>query len=181
MSVSFSYTVRRNARARRVVLTVYPDKGVIVTVPRGVPNFFVERAVRQKSSWILKKMAMFKNDTAHFFPSHRDRKAFHHYREPARALAHDRIQELNAGYNFSYRRISIRNQKSRWGSCSKRGNLNFNYRIVLLPPHLADYIIVHELAHLQELNHSPQFWNLVSRTIPNHRACRRELRGMRVS
>lgn len=141
----------------------------------------MSKATKKRKVKNAKQQLKIQNNMARLLPSHRDKKAFHHYRESARALAHDRIRKLNAGYDFSYRRISIRNQKSRWGSCSKRGNLNFNYRIALLPPHLADYIIVHELMHLQELNHSPKFWNLVAHVIPNHRECRKELREMRVS
>src|SRR3989339_1317391 len=87
-------------------------------------------------------------------------------KEYARAFVHNRLQVLNQHYRFDYKRVSIRNQKTRWGSCSKRGNLNFNYRIVSLPIHLADYVIVHELCHLEEFNHSQNFWNLVARAIP---------------
>jgi len=104
----------------------------------------------------------------------------HPHREYARRFVYIRIGELNAGYNFSFNRIAIRNQKTRWGSCSKQKNLNFNYRVALLPAHLADYIIVHGLCHLQELNHSTNFWALVSRVIPNHQDLRRELRGMKI-
>ncbi|NBS67881.1 M48 family peptidase [bacterium] len=67
--------------------------------------------------------------------------------------------------------------RTRWGSCSKRGNLNFNYRILFLPPHLADYLIVHELCHLKEFNHSPRFWALVAQGCPNYHACKKELRA----
>jgi predicted metal-dependent hydrolase len=104
----------------------------------------------------------------------------YHHREHARRFVHIRIHELNAGYNFSFNRIAIRNQKSRWGSCSKQKNLNFNYRIALLPARLADYIIVHELCHLQELNHSQNFWALVGRAVPNHRELRRQLRTIKL-
>lgn len=101
----------------------------------------------------------------------------HHQKEQARAFVHSRLNVLNAYYGFVYHRVAIRNQKTRWGSCSKKGNLNFNYRIVSLPFHLADYIIVHELCHLGEFNHSQKFWNLVAQAVPDHRARRRELRG----
>ena len=99
------------------------------------------------------------------------------HKKNARTLAEERLVHFNSLYHFSYDRISIRNQKTRWGSCSKKGNLSFNYRIVLLPPHLADYIIVHELCHLEVFNHSKQFWDMVARTIPAHRELRRELRA----
>jgi predicted metal-dependent hydrolase len=97
------------------------------------------------------------------------------YKEKARALATARLAHFNSFYHFTYHRISIRNQKTRWGSCSSRGNLNFNYKIALLPAHLVDYIIVHELCHLGQMNHSAKFWELVSKTTPNYLALRKEL------
>ncbi len=87
-----------------------------------------------------------------------------------------RLALFNKDYGFTYRRITIRNQRTRWGSASRSGNLNFNYRMTFLPPHLSDYVIVHELCHLGEFNHSKKFWDLVARTIPDHRALRKELR-----
>ena len=75
-----------------------------------------------------------------------------------------------------FNKINIKNQKTRWGSCSKKGNLNFNYKIALLPQHLADYIIVHELCHLGEFNHSRSFWNLVAKVFPEYLGIRNELR-----
>lgn len=98
------------------------------------------------------------------------------YKEDARGLVHEKIRELNAHYGFRVGRVAIRNTKSRWGSCSKQGNLNFNYKILFLPSHIADYIIVHELCHLKEFNHSANFWNLVAELAPNHKAIRAELK-----
>ncbi|MDO8430397.1 MAG: M48 family metallopeptidase [Candidatus Taylorbacteria bacterium] len=97
------------------------------------------------------------------------------YRGHARELAHRKVGEFCAIYNFKCNKIAIRNQKTRWGSCSKRGNLNFSYRIALLPPHLSNYIIAHEVCHLGEFNHSKNFWNLVARTIPDYAKLRKEL------
>jgi predicted metal-dependent hydrolase len=98
------------------------------------------------------------------------------HKEQARLLVHEQLIELNRHYGFTYGQVSIRDQKTRWGSCSSKKNLNFNYKIVFLPPHLVDYIIVHELCHLEEFNHGKQFWDLVARTIPHHESCRNELR-----
>lgn len=98
------------------------------------------------------------------------------HRERALALVTSRLAYFNAFYNFKYNKITIRNQTSRWGSCSRRGNLNFNYRIALIDPELADYVIVHELCHLGEFNHSPKFWELVARTMPEWRRVRKKLR-----
>jgi len=97
-------------------------------------------------------------------------------KEKARELVKARLEYFNTFYGYKWGKIAIRNQKTRWGSCSKKGNLNFNYKIVLLPPSYSDYIIVHELCHLEEFNHSENFWNLVAKTIPNWRVIRMNLR-----
>jgi predicted metal-dependent hydrolase len=97
------------------------------------------------------------------------------YKEKAREMIKERLAHYNSFYNYEYKRIAIKNHKSRWGSCSKKGNLNFNYRLVHLPQRLSDYVIVHELCHLGEFNHSKRFWALVEKTIPDWRARRREL------
>lgn len=98
------------------------------------------------------------------------------HKEAARILAHERIAHFNQFYQVPMGKVAIRNQKTRWGSCSKKGNLNFNYKIALLPRHLADYIVVHELCHIKEFNHSSRFWDLVRQTVPNPESCRAELR-----
>jgi len=100
------------------------------------------------------------------------------YKETARTLAENRIAHYNALYGFNVNRISIKNTKSRWGSASKKGNLNFHYKIALIPQDLADYIVVHELCHLGELNHSAQFWNLVERAVPDYRVARKRVMGI---
>lgn len=105
---------------------------------------------------------------------------FNMYKEEARALVHARLVHWNTFYNHSYKRVAIRNQRSRWGSCSTLGNLNFNYKILFLSPELVDYIIVHELCHLQEFNHSKQFWDLVARALPEYATHKRVLRTVRM-
>jgi len=87
-----------------------------------------------------------------------------------------KIKRYNELFQYRLGRVSIRNQRTRWGSCSKRGNLNFNYKILFLEESFADYIVVHELCHLQELNHSKRFWSLVAQVFPNYRQIRNELR-----
>jgi len=98
-------------------------------------------------------------------------------KQSAFCLTEERLQYFNKFYGYKWNKIVIRNQKTRWGSCSKKGNLNFNYKIALLPPEALDYIVVHELCHLKEFNHSINFWNLVSKTIPNFKEIRRELKN----
>lgn len=101
-------------------------------------------------------------------------------REQAIRFVENRISYFNKFYNFEINRVAIKNASSRWGSCSSKGNLNFNYKIIYLRPVLADYLIVHELCHLGELNHSKRFWSLVRKTIPEYVKINKELRRMPV-
>jgi len=97
-------------------------------------------------------------------------------REQARRLVESRIKYFNSFYKFKINRIAIKNTKTRWGSCSSKKNLNFNYKIIYLKKELADYLIIHELCHLEELNHSKRFWALVRQTIPNYVKINKELK-----
>jgi len=100
-------------------------------------------------------------------------------RERARRLVYEKLEYWNSYYNFSYKRIAIRDQKTRWGSCSSKKNLNFNYRILYLPEELQDYLIVHELCHVAEMNHGRNYWRLVSRTQPDYKKQGKALRRLR--
>jgi len=97
-------------------------------------------------------------------------------RAEAAVIARERVEHFNKYYGFSYGRIAIRNQKTRWGSCSSKGNLNFNYRIAELAPELQDYLVVHELCHLKEMNHGPNFWKLVGEQVPEYKRLSATLR-----
>lgn len=106
----------------------------------------------------------------------KSKKDFDLYKQQALLLVNRRIEHFNKIYNFRYNAIRIKNTITRWGSCSSKGNLNFNYRIFLLPEKHSDYIIVHELCHLGEFNHSQKFWDLVKKTIPNYAEIKDELK-----
>lgn len=98
------------------------------------------------------------------------------YKQKASEVIHDRLDDLNKEGQFMYHRVTFRNQKTRWGSCSSRGNLNFNWRLVMAPIEVIDYVVFHELCHLRQMNHSKKFWNLVSQKIPDHKQHRKWLR-----
>ncbi|MGI5841594.1 MAG: M48 family metallopeptidase, partial [Patescibacteria group bacterium] len=85
------------------------------------------------------------------------------------------IKHFNKNYGFKFGKITIKAQKTKWGSCSKKGNLNFNFKIMVLPKDIRDYIIVHELCHIKEQNHSNKFWNLVAMTIPDYLSIKKQL------
>lgn len=106
----------------------------------------------------------------------KNRKEYLACKESARQLVLERIKHYNDFYQFKVGRISIKNQKSRWGSCSKKGNLNFNYKIIFLPKEVADYVVVHELCHLGQFNHSPAFWQLVAQTLPQYQELKKKLK-----
>ncbi len=91
------------------------------------------------------------------------------HKEAARSLTLARLEYFNQHYDLTWNRVAIRNQRRCWGSCTSLKNLNFSYKILFLPPALQDYIFVHELCHLKELNHGPNFWALVAEVIPDYR------------
>lgn len=98
------------------------------------------------------------------------------YRKKAEEIIHDRLRHFNKYYGFRYRRVTLRKQKSRWGSCSAAKNLNFNWRLIMAPIGVIDYVVVHELCHLKEMNHSRRFWALVEEIIPRHPKAKKWLR-----
>ena len=100
-----------------------------------------------------------------------------HRIQQTRELVTHLVDEYCTFYGVVCGRVSVRDQRSRWGSCSSAGNLNFNYKLAVVPEHIADYVIVHELCHCKEFNHSPRFWKLVEQTIPNHKEIRKQLRS----
>jgi predicted metal-dependent hydrolase len=101
----------------------------------------------------------------------------HWYRRQAEMVFAERLALHNQIYQYRYVRVSIKAQKTRWGSCSRQGNLNFNWRLLLAPLAVLDYVVIHELCHLREMNHSPKFWQLVAVACPAYATQRRWLRA----
>lgn len=168
------YDLKVSQRAKRMRIAIYCDGAVVVTAPNGVNGNLIEQFILRKARWIFDKLDYFKARGNH--PFVRSGKGeFLKYKQEALVLAKSRVEYFNEKYGFKFNKINIRNQKTRWGSCSRKGNLNFNYKIALLPEHLADYIIVHELCHLREFNHSKKFWNLVAQEIPDYAQHRKEI------
>jgi len=155
-------------------LAVYPDGEVVVTAPyffglRAIQHFFGKHI-----DWVRRKVEDSRGRTVIRIP----RKDIPFLKKQALALAHERCAHFAALYGISFGRISVRAQKTRWGSCSYKGDLSFNYRLAALPARIADYIVVHELCHILELNHSKAFWREVARAIPEHKQIRAEMREL---
>ncbi len=172
------YTLKKSKRARVMRLAIYPGGAFVVTAPWWASQRVIERFIIEKAQWVIGKIEYLKRFPVQVFPRSGKRE-FAKHKDVALTLAQNRIDYFNRHYNFKVNKIAIRNQKTRWGSASRKGNLNFNYKIALLPSHLSDYIIVHELCHLGAFDHSQKFWSLVMQTIPNHKALRRELKHSR--
>lgn len=167
MPDTVNYTLKRSARARYMRLAIYPNGSCVVTVPFGVSTRRIESFIRDHMPWIREKIDHARAHPVAAAPRY-TRKHYTAYKEHARTFALQRLAFFNQIYDFPIARVAIRDQK--------RGNLNFNYKIVLLPQHLADYVIVHELCHLGAFDHSKKFWHLVAKMIPDHKALRKELR-----
>lgn len=169
------YTIRVSKRARRMRLAIYCSGDFVVTVPKNIHLNIIERFIIRKSQWILDKIDYFKSFSKTLFVKN-TKADYKKYKDKAQELAEKKIEQFNKIYKFKFNKINIKNQKTRWGSCSRKGNLNFNYKIYLIPEKLSDYIIVHELCHLGQFNHSQKFWKLVAKTIPDYSNIREEIR-----
>lgn len=157
-------------------LTIQEHGSVIATIPARWTVSVVEQFLREKESWVLHHLRKHKQTAHRMISKAEAARRFSSYQETALRLALERLEHFNRQYHFTYGTVRIRNQSSRWGSCSPENNLSFNYRIALLPEYLADYIIVHELCHVHAHNHGKRFWSLVAETIPDYKACVRQLR-----
>lgn len=169
------YTHKVSKRVKSMRLAVYHDGSFVVTTPIRIKESVIEDFIIRKARWIIEKIEHFTKNPRLIITRHTVEE-IKEYKKQAIILARLRLAYWNTFYNLTYNNITIKNTKTRWGSCSSKGNLNFSYKIVFLPQELSDYIIVHELCHLQEMNHSKDFWNLVAKTVPNHKSLRQKLK-----
>lgn len=144
--------IKRRARVRYLRLAIDSVGAVTLTAPKTYPFFLIKLFITKKWSWIIEKSQQRKNRPSLLAIKHAPIE-INNFKKITKNLVLERLGHFNQFYNLQYKKISVRNQKSRWGSCSSKSSLSFNYRLCLLPRELADYIIVHELCHLQEMNH----------------------------
>jgi len=159
----------RHRRARRYLLRVEHDGRVRVTIPRGGSKREADEFVQRHTEWVARQRARL---TPSAFGTE-ERTAL---RDRARKELPARLLEIAAGHGMAVAGVSIRNQRTRWGSCGRDGKISLNWRLVLMPPAVRDYVLIHELMHLRRLDHSPAFWTLVAAACPGYREARQWLR-----
>ncbi len=167
--------IKRKKGLKTLRLSVRADGQIILSVSKMYPLFLIKQFLASKQIWLEDSLAKIKTRDSLFSIRHTATEITK-YKKQTKILVTERLKYFNQFYNLKYNRIAVRNQSSRWGSCSSKKNLNFNYRLCLLAPDLADMVIVHELCHLQEMNHSKAFWGLVAKTIPNYRILEKRLK-----
>jgi predicted metal-dependent hydrolase len=170
---------RKNRRAKRLRLTVYRDRTVALTLPARSSKAAGIEFVRGMAGWISQKMKEFANAEGNHLSGLPD-SHYRRHRQAAMRLVDEKARLLRESCGFQYNKITVRNQKTRWGSCSAKGNLSFNYKLLFVPPRLVEYVVCHELCHLKEMNHSKNFWQLLGRMIPDYKERRMELKKISI-
>jgi hypothetical protein len=176
-NVNIIFTLKVSNKSKSIRLAVYPGGQVIVTTPNFIPEFVVNRFIKSKSEWLINRIEY--NSKLMAMPRISKKEQKNEYlknKNKVKKIVEERLEYFNKFYNFKWNKITVRNQKTRWGSCSKKGNLNFNYKIAFLSNIQTDYIVVHELCHLKEFNHGKRFWNLVALTVSNYKEIRVSLK-----
>lgn len=166
------YTIIRSGR-KTIAIEVRGDGEVLVRIPKQCTDSQAEEVVRKKQAWILKtrEELMERVEKAEEVRQLTDaeRKL---YREKAREVFQAKTAYYAGIMGVTYGRIAVREQKTRWGSCSSEGNLNFNWKLILAPAGVLDYVVVHELAHRKQMNHSRAFWREVEQVMPEYQRYR---------
>ena len=158
-----------------MALEITKDLEILVRAPWLMPEYQVLSFLRDRSDWLEDKMLVQKKRLLEqekqraAAPGPLTRADIQNLAEQAKQVLPERTSFFARLLGVTYGRITIRNQKTRWGSCSAKGNLNFNCLLMLTPPEIQDYVVVHELCHRLEMNHSPRFWNHVASILPDYK------------
>ena len=171
-------TVIRSNR-KTVAIQVNSDLSVTVRAPYSASEKDIEEILKKKEAWISKHIEKMKKTKERFEAEPTEKLT----REKVIALAEEALKVIPARVEYfarvigvTYGKITIRNQKTRWGSCSSKGNLNFNCLLMLAPPEVLDYVVVHELCHRKQMNHSKAFWSEVEKVLPDYKEARKWLK-----
>lgn len=171
---SLDYTLSFRAGARNLRLSIKKTGEVRLTMPK---MFFAERTAEK---FIIKEFDWIFDKLKHTEPKDVKLGDFDKYKEIARAKIEKKVEEFNKIYNHNYGRISIKRTSTRWGSCSSKGNLNFHYKLIFMTEEMMNYVVIHELCHLKELNHSKNFWRLVEVAMPDYKRVVKDFKKMKI-
>lgn len=176
--MTIPYEIIRSKR-KTYGISVSAGGKVTVRIPlQGSERFAVSMA-EEKKEWIAKnvsKMMIVKPSLPQKEKTPRQKRLEAPYRQAAKEYIPKRAAHFAALLGVTYENITIRDQKTRWGSCSSKGTLSFNWRLMLAPPAVLDYVVIHELCHRKEMNHSPRFWRLVEQIMPDYKTKRQWLK-----
>ena len=165
------YELIRSKR-KTLAIEIKSDGSVIVRAPMRCPRRDIERFLLEKSDWIVqhraKVLARREQEEANPVSALTDVQ-LRGLKKRAALVIPERVAHFAPLVGVDYGSITIRSQKTRWGSCSSKGNLNFNCLLLLAPPEVLDYVVVHELCHRKQMNHSPRFWAEVGRVLPDYK------------
>lgn len=155
---------------KTIAVEIRPDATIFVRAPFFMKEEEILKFVREKDKWIQEHLQKVqeRKQNAENMPK-LTREEMHQLANRALKVIPERVGFYARQMNVNYGRITIRNQKARWGSCSGKGNLNFNCLLMLAPDEVVDYVVVHELCHLIEMNHSKKFWMQVERVMPDYK------------
>lgn len=160
------YTVIRSDR-KTLSIQITHDGTVLIRAPQRLSEERIRSFVEEKQGWIQAHLSKIPAAPPEEALTHAQLQAL---AQQALEVIPRRVAHFAPLVGVTYGRITIRNQRSRWGSCSGQGNLNFNCLLMLCPEEVLDYVVVHELCHRKEMNHSPRFWAEVERVLPGYRA-----------
>ena len=166
----------RHPKARRYLLRVGDDGTVRVTVPRWGSKRDAEAFAVQQRAWIEQQWRRAEQERMRPRPAPVGPEVERELRARAKQVLPPRLLELAASHGLTVTRVSVRNQRWRWGSCSRRGHICLNWRLAQMPDHVRDYVLIHELMHLKRMDHSAKFWKLVEAACPDYQVARAWLR-----
>ena len=166
----------RHPRARRYVVRVADDGSVRVTIPRWGSKREAAAFAEQERVWIEKQQRRAEQERHRPQPPSLSPEVERDLRGRAKRELPARLLELAAVHGLAVTRVSVRNQRWRWGSCSRNGHICLNWRLIQMPDSVRDYVMIHELMHLKRMDHSPSFWKLVAQACPDFQASRAWLR-----
>ena len=168
MDRDLKYQVIRSRR-RTVAIQIKPDGAIVVRAPERLPEKEIHKFVESKREWICKHLERLQSDPEYADePEMLTAEDIRRLADEASKVIPERVKIYAPTVGVTYGRITIRNQRTRWGSCSSKGNLNFNCLLMLTPLEVIDSVVVHELCHRKEMNHSKRFYEEVYRVYPEY-------------